>query len=123
VKEQGDNVAADKKLAVTEFADNYFCGPLYLDKELELYKLLGDRKISLCSLMANPIRTKRNWTTMSARAASKGVRDYNLNGEGLIKGGVVVVNSAGKVVYVYQEETFHQLPVADISAAIDSLLK
>ena len=44
-----------------------------------------------------------------------------MKGEGLIQGGVLVVASDGKVVYTYLEETGSQLPVDEISKAIDSL--
>ena len=41
----------------------------------------------------------------------------NMQGEGLILGGVLVVSSAGDVVYTYLEETGSELPIADIGKA------
>ena len=121
VKEEEDEA---KTLGVQEFAEHYFCGPLYLDSERRLYEALGNRKLSLATLgrlVLNPLTSYREMKAASARYKAKGGVAGNYKGEGLVQGGVIVVSPAGKVVYTYLEATGSQLPVDEIEKAIDSL--
>jgi len=121
VKQQADDAEADAKLGVKEFAENYFCGPLYLDEEMKLYEMLGSRKLSLLSVLWNPISSYRSYKAINERIKAKKL-DGNLKGEGLVKGAVLVVSPGGEIVYTYLEETGQELPVAEIEAAVDSLI-
>jgi len=122
VKQQATSAAEESKLGVQEFAEKYFCGALFLDEERKLYEALGSRKLSLPlgKLIFNPLQTYREFKALGVRTKGKGL-EGNMQGEGLILGGVLVVSSAGDVVYTYLEETGSELPIADIGKAIDSL--
>lgn len=122
VKQQANSAEDEAKLGVQEFADKYFCGPLFLDEERKLYDALGSRKLSLPlgKLILNPLQTYRDFKALGARTRAKGL-EGNMQGEGLILGGVLVVSAKGDVVYTYLEETGSELPLTEIGKAIDSL--
>lgn len=122
VKQQANSSVEEAKLGVQEFADKYFCGPLFLDEERQLYTALGSRKLSLPlgKILFNPLQTYRDFKALGVRTKAKGL-DGNMQGEGLIQGGVLVVSKAGDVVFTYLEETGSELPIAEIEKAIDAL--
>ena len=45
----------------------------------------------------------------------------NYKGEGLVQGGVIVFDAAGKARFAYREETGSELPVDDIIAVVQEL--
>mmetsp|Transcript_33849 Transcript_33849/g.74286 ORF Transcript_33849/g.74286 Transcript_33849/m.74286 type:complete len:91 (+) Transcript_33849:386-658(+) len=88
---------------------------------MKLYEMLGSRKLSLLSVLWNPISSYRSYKAINERIKAKKL-DGNLKGEGLVKGAVLVVSPGGEIVYTYLEETGQELPVAEIEAAVDSLI-
>lgn len=122
VKQQASSSEEEAKLGVQEFAEKYFCGPLFLDEENRLFDVLGSRKLGLPlrKMIFNPIQTYRDFKGLGERIKAKGL-DGNMQGEGLVQGGVLVVSAAGEVLFTYLEETGSELPIAEIEATIDSL--
>lgn len=113
VKETGVD---DEGLA--EFSNTYFGKyPLYCDKSYALYHALGDRKAvelpSLFTLMTSFLDAWR-------RITSKGI-SWNVKGEGLVKGGLIIFDTKGNPKYAYKEEMGVDLPVQDIIRALEAV--
>lgn len=102
-----------------DFHDTYFPYPLYLDPTQQFYQALGNRKITTLRTW-NPWRLYRGFQEMKARVASKKV-EGNMVGEGLVQGGVIVLDRHGEIRAVYQELTGRELPVDDILEALTVL--
>ena len=58
---------------------------------------------------------------MGARLKEKEV-EGNMVGEGLVLGGVLVVDKAGSIQYMYKEETGSEVPVEEIKTALGALV-
>eukprot|EP01039_Chlorochromonas_danica_P005645 gene5645-6227_t len=112
----------DEKLGVGEFQSKYFQGfPLFLDQEKKFYSFLGDK-----SLLSQPWRSWNPFTlysdfqSMNNRLKSKGV-EGNLRGEGLLKGGLLVVHPTEGVVYRHEEMTGFCMPYDEVIAVLDKV--
>ena len=70
---QASTAEEEAKLGVQEFADKYFCGPLYLDEERKLYDALGSRTLSIPfgKMIFNPITTYREFKALGERTKAK----------------------------------------------------
>jgi len=117
----------EKILGVDEFAQRYFCGPLYQDVDLVFFEALGKKPIftfgTLGSLLLNPLRARREMKEMGDRQKMKGI-EGNMKGDGLIKGGVLVISPKDEVVHTFYEEPGKGIPTeaaAKIIAAIRTL--
>lgn len=66
----------------------------------------------------NPFKLYSDFKSLKSRVSHV---EGNLNGEGLLKGGLIIVHPTKGIVYTYHEQMGFELPFADISAAIDSL--
>jgi hypothetical protein len=104
-----------------EFHDKYFGKfPMYCDKSYTFYQALGDSKsIELPSLW---ILLKSVLGGVWQRIQSKGIT-WNTKGEGITKGGLIIFDKKGKPRYAYQETLGHDLPVADIVYALETIRK
>ena len=107
-------------VGLLDFHDTYFPYPLYLDPTQQFYQALGGRKITTLRTW-NPWRLYRGFQEMKARLASKKGLEGNMVGEGLVQGGVIVLDRHGDVRAVYQELTGRELPVEDILEALTVL--
>mmetsp|Transcript_5398 Transcript_5398/g.11756 ORF Transcript_5398/g.11756 Transcript_5398/m.11756 type:complete len:138 (-) Transcript_5398:188-601(-) len=106
---------------LAEFATKYYPGrDLYLDEDLDFYKLLGERKIPFVKMLFKPLTLYRSVKDIGRRHAEKGIQQ-NLKGEGLMQGGVIVFDGSGKARYSYLEVTGDELPTEDILAAISEV--
>ena len=103
-----------------DFHDTYFPYPLYMDPSQQFYQALGGRKITTLRTW-NPLRLYRGFQDMKARIANKKGLEGNMIGEGLVQGGVIVLDKHGDVRAVYQEMTGRELPVNDILEALSVL--
>jgi hypothetical protein len=108
--------ATDKELGVSDFNTGYFPYPLYRDINLSFYDALGKRSI-LGVIPWNPFKLYEAIQITKARTKEKGIKG-NMNGEGLVSGGVLVVSRDEGVVYVYKEIIGQPVPVEDIKAAV-----
>jgi peroxiredoxin len=98
----------------------YWDGPVYLDSDMALYKTVHGgklRKNSVLNLL-NPAVWARG------RRASKDIEDSNFKGEGLILGGLMVVDTSGKIVYSFAEQDFGvHAPQDEVLAACKAAAK
>ena len=95
--------ANDTVLGVGEFQRDYFKGSeLYLDEDKAFYAYLGNRRLltlggTLKALLL-PWRTIRSFRDVGRRMKEKNI-EGNMVGEGLLLGGVLVVDKSGKIIY------------------------
>jgi len=118
VKEEEE--VGSSELGIREFETDYFCGPLFLDTEREMYKQLGERKISIpLGSLLRPWKIWQGMKDIGERTKAKGIQG-NMQGDGRILGGIVVVGPSPScdVLYSYLEETGKPIPVDDISSAV-----
>lgn len=112
----------DEILGVGEFQHKYFLDyPVYMDAERKFYALFGNKSLLAQPLHSwNPFTLYSDFQTLGARLKAKGVTG-NLKGEGLLKGGVMIVSAAKGVQYIHEEMTGHVMPYDDFKAALDGL--
>lgn len=108
-------VEKEKMRGTAEFATKYFCGPLFLsDEERTLYKYLGEEPIftpgSLFKMALNPFKARREMKAMNERFKEKGI-EGNMVGDGLVKGGVLVIAPDGELKYTFPEDPGNGIPV------------
>ena len=113
----------EDKFGVIEFQTKYFKNfPVYMDSSLGFYTALGKKSLLKQSLPTwNPFKLYGGVKSMNARLSSKGI-EGNLQGEGLVQGGIFLVSQSGEVTYVYNEKTGYELPIAEIQTAIEALI-
>eukprot|EP00965_Chrysotila_dentata_P187699 6172300-Pleurochrysis_carterae.AAC.1 len=123
LREEGADLEQDRRLRVTEFADQYFCGSVFLDRDCDLFKMMGDRRGSVYSKLS--CRLMKKYLSFSASKQKKDGKNHghSLENEGVAKGGVLVIDASGQVVYSHQEKTLYELPVEEILAALDTLVE
>lgn len=112
-------VAVDDE-GLLEFHDKFFPHPLYLDESQQVYEALGKRKITTLKTW-NPLRIYRGFKEMKARLQSKSDLTGNMKGEGIVQGGIIILDKQGDARAVYLEETGSEPPVEDILAALKTL--
>ena len=116
------NVATDKELGVEDFQENYFLNfPVYIDSEKTFYKALGNKSLLSQKLSTwNPFQLYSDFKSLGNRLKAKNING-NLVGEGLIKGGIIVVSKNKGVVASFPEETGSLLPLERIEEAIKNV--
>ena len=117
--------ANDTVLGVGEFERDYFSGGrVYMDSEKKFYSYLGDRKLittgNVFKALIRPLKTWRSLKAVGERMKAKNI-EGNMVGEGLLLGGVLVVDKNGEVTYSYPENTGEPAPVEAIDEALDAL--
>eukprot|EP01040_Poterioochromonas_malhamensis_P004238 gene4238-4540_t len=112
----------DQILGVGEFQSKYFNNfPVYLDHDRTFYSYLGNKNLLSQSLHTwNPFRLYADYKTLSARLEKKGV-EGNLKGEGLLKGGLLIIHPTRGVVYSHEESTGSEMPYDDFKEELDKL--
>ena len=103
---------------VEEFKRDFWPEHLYLDEDKAFFKAVGGGKLKKGSLSAilNPF--SRIWKH-AGDAKKAGVKEHNLNGEGLITGGMFVMKPGSQgVQYQFQERNLgDHAPIEDVLAA------
>ncbi len=115
----------DEILGVGEFHTKYFSNhPLYLDADNAFYKYLGSKSLLSQSLHSwNPLTLYRDFQSLQSRLKEKGV-EGNLKGEGLVKGGLLIINAkTQEVVYRHEESTGSCMPYDEIGEVLKTLTK
>ena len=102
-----------------EFYQDYFTFPLYRDVDRSIYAAFGSRKIALTTW--NPLRLWKGYKEMGRRISGKQI-EGNYKGEGMIQGGILVFDATGALRYAYEEDIGSPLELADIRAAVMSVL-
>jgi len=103
-----------------DFYNDYFTYPLYKDESQTFYTALGTRKLAISTW--NPIKMFRGMRNMSKRLSKKNISG-NYKGEGIVQGGIIIFDAAGKARFAYREETGSEVPVEDIIAVVKELRK
>mmetsp|Transcript_10316 Transcript_10316/g.28366 ORF Transcript_10316/g.28366 Transcript_10316/m.28366 type:complete len:134 (+) Transcript_10316:3718-4119(+) len=103
-----------------EFYDQYFSYPLYRDVDNEVYKALGSRSIFSSSTTYNPFKLYRAFNNLKLRLKEKNV-EGNMKGEGLVAGGLILYDKAGKPVFVYEEETGSPIEMDQVKEALEAV--
>ena len=113
----------DEELGVGEFQTKYFENhPVYRDNDKKFYKYLGEKSLLSQPWHSwNPFTLYSDFVSMTNRLKSKGV-EGNLKGEGLLKGGIIVVSPSKGVVYRHEEVSGSEMPYDDIFAAARSAI-
>eukprot|EP00746_Dinoflagellata_sp_MGD_P081112 gnl/MRDRNA2_/MRDRNA2_32297_c0_seq1.p2 gnl/MRDRNA2_/MRDRNA2_32297_c0~~gnl/MRDRNA2_/MRDRNA2_32297_c0_seq1.p2 ORF type:complete len:119 (+),score=19.71 gnl/MRDRNA2_/MRDRNA2_32297_c0_seq1:533-889(+) len=108
---------------VAEFQQKYFCGELYQDKERTFYEYFGNKPIftlgMLGSALLNPFKVSSELTEMGERMKAKGV-EGNMVGDGLTKGGVVVIDKNGTPLYTFYEDSGKGIPSDSLSKIVEA---
>jgi len=114
--------ATDEILGVGEFQIKYFGNnPLYIDQEMGFYKAMGSKSILSQPLPSwNPFKIYSDLKALGARTTGKGLVG-NLKGEGLVKGGLFIVDPVKGVVYSHEESTGSCMPYDEIEEVVNSL--
>jgi len=125
VKElEKDDVPEEKKLGVSDFERNYFCGPLYQDPEREFYKALGNKPIftlgGLGKALINPLKVRRSLKEMGERQKAKKV-EGNMQGDGLTKGGILVISPSSEVLHTFYEDPGNGVPADELAKIISAV--
>lgn len=112
----------DQKLGVGVFQSQYFLNnPVYMDTSKKFYSFLGDKSLLAQPWSSwNPFRLYADFQSMQRRLSSKGV-EGNLAGEGLLKGGVLLMSPTKGVVYRHEEVTGYEAPYEEIGKAIKDM--
>lgn len=102
---------------LSDFHNDYFPFPLYVDEKEMFYQALGSRLVTTKRFLAlmNPFGNKV-WMRLKTNKI-KG----NVVGEGFLQGGVLLFSENGETQYIYEEETGFELPVGGIAAAMTSM--
>lgn len=115
----------DEILGVNEFHTKYFQNhPLYLDADHAFYKYLGGKSLLSQSLHSwNPFTLYRDFQSLQQRLKTKGV-EGNLKGEGLLKGGLLIVDPKTKeIVYRHEESTGSEMPYEEIGQVLKAMVE
>jgi len=122
VCKETETEAGDDTLGIAEFEDKYFCGPMYHDPQRTFYEYLGNKKISLPlgKMIFNPLGTWRDIKSMGARLKERGL-DGNMKGDGLVKGGVLVIAPDDRVVHTFFEDIGNGIPEAEAAKIAEAV--
>ena len=103
--------------------DKYFCGPLYHDPERCFWTALGDAPIftfgTLGKALLNPFKFRADLKEMGERMKAKGL-EGNMRGDGLAKGGILVIAPSGEVRHVFYEDPGKGVPADELTAIVDA---
>jgi len=114
--EAAEPVEADKLLGLEEFENKYFCGPLYHDEERVFWEALGNQPIftlgGLGKALLNPLKVRRDLKAMGERMKAKGL-EGNMMGDGLAKGGIMVIAPDGEIKFTYYEDPGKGVPLEE----------
>ncbi len=109
----------DKELGVEVFQTEYFgSNELFIDQEKEFHKFLGGKSILSQPLHSwNPFTIYQDFKALGSRLKEKKL-EGNMNGEGLMKGGFLIVHPVEGVVYRHEESIGTVMPMDEIREAL-----
>ena len=107
---------------LTEFYQDYFAHQdLYLDDTMATYQALGLRKIQITTW--NPFKWIRAYRTLRKRLKQANNLKGNMKGEGLVQGGLILLDAEGRVRYARVEETGMPLDMEELQGVVDALFR
>lgn len=122
--DKGEDMVTDEE--VNEFRNDKYWGKatdLYFDDDLTFFKTLGNgkvRKKSFAAAFLNPFSTMYKRYGKIDESTKK---NANLNGEGLIMGGLFVVNDL-EIIFQHKEKDFGTVaPIELVLDAVDEAVK
>lgn len=117
-----NGAATDEELGVDEFQTKFFNNKdLYVDHDRKFYEFLGNKSaLSQSYLSWNPVKAYTNLKAITAKYNS--VQEKNTNGEGIIKGGVLIVTPDQGIVYQHGEMVGFDLPLDEIDLVLKKLV-
>lgn len=111
----------DKLLGLGEFESTYFCGPLYHDEQRAFWDALGNAPIftigGLGKALLNPFKFRADLKDMGERMKAKGI-EGNMLGDGLAKGGILVIAPDGEIKFTFYEDPGKGVPPEDTAKII-----
>lgn len=125
IKEVAPIVGAttDEELGVGEFQYEYFNqSPVFIDKEKQFYAYLGNKSVLTQKWLTwNPFKLYSAYGALKARLLGKNIKG-NLKGEGLLKGGFLIIHPTRGVIYRHEESTGDGLPYNEIVVALKNAM-
>lgn len=119
-----EEVPEEKMLGLADFETQYFCGPLYHDPERVFWTALGNKPIftlgTLGRAIINPLKARREMKQMGERMKAKSV-EGNMVGDGLAKGGILVIAPTGQVEHVFYEDPGQGVPPEEVAAILSAV--
>ena len=107
---------------LTEFYQDYFAHQdLYLDETMATYQALGLRKIKITTW--NPFKWIRAYLALRKRLKQARNLKGNMKGEGLVQGGIILLDAEGHVRYARVEETGTPLDIEELQVVVDALFR
>lgn len=105
-----------------DFQSKYFNNnEVFLDSDREFYKVLGNKSLLSQPLSSwNPFTLYHDFNSLMGRMKEKKI-EGNLKGEGLLKGGLLIVSPTKGVVYKHEESTGTAMPYAEIERIVSEL--
>ena len=110
VKEIG---VADVEL--DNFYQNYFRRPIYRDPDWKVYHMMGNRRLSIVSLLMGHLKNLR-------RYKRKKIENVPFGGDLFTQGGLLIFDKKGELRYAYDEVFGEELNITAISTALDLVL-
>lgn len=114
----------DEELGINEFSTKYFANAdgLYLDQERVFVSALGNRTLKLFTSW-KPWRIIKDFRAAADKVEQMKGRgiEGNMRGEGLIAGGVLVVDPSEGVVFCNFEETSTPVAEQDLLQALQKI--
>jgi len=121
--EKDEDTPPEKMLGLAEFEETYFCGPLYHDPERCFWTALGNKPIftfgTLGKALLNPFKARREMKAMGERFKAKSI-EGNMVGDGLAKGGILVIGPDSEVRHVFYEDPGNGVPAAELEAILSA---
>ncbi|GAX27206.1 prostamide/prostaglandin F2alpha synthase [Fistulifera solaris] len=101
------------------FQKEYFNSwPIYLDEDLQLYKIMGNRSIFKVKTM---FKLLGNMRKLSRRMSQKRI-EGNLVGEGTIQGGILIFDGKGDLVHVQLEDITKELNMSEMAEILETIV-
>mmetsp|Transcript_4866 Transcript_4866/g.10092 ORF Transcript_4866/g.10092 Transcript_4866/m.10092 type:complete len:194 (-) Transcript_4866:295-876(-) len=96
---------------ILRFYQDYFRNPLYVDEKWNVYKALGNQKLSMKRALFGLFRSQK-------RYRQKGICSGHCATEGFVQGGILIFDRDGELHFALQQE-FKELDMELLAAGVD----
>lgn len=113
----------DEELGVAEFQEKYFHNfPVYIDQERSFYSFMGNNNLLFQKLHTwNPFQLYSDYKFLKTRLDTKELSG-NLAGEGLLKGGLLIISPKLGICYRHEENTGSEMPYKEIGNKLKEIV-